>query len=160
MKNGSTLFLRLTVVALGLMALGLCILILPAVWGDWSNEYPDAPYLQWPTFVILSATVIPFFTALYQTWKLLNYVDKNTAFSERSVSALRKITYSALAFSALYAAMLPIIHYITQKEDAPGLMIIGLIMTCAPIVIAVFSAVLQKLLHSAITMKKENDLTV
>lgn len=160
MKNGSTLFLRLTVVALGLMALGLCILILPAIGSDWPKEYPDAPYLQWPTFVILSATVIPFFIALFQTWKLLDYVDKNTAFSERSVNALRIITYCALVFSALYASMLPIIHYITQKEDAPGLLVIGLIMTCAPIVIAVFSAVLQKLLHSAITMKNENDLTV
>src|SRR5690606_29178916 len=160
MKNGSTLFLRLTVIGLGLIAVGLAFLILPAIYTGWTKEYPDAAYLQLPAFVVLSATVIPFFIALYQTWKLLGYVDKNDAFSLRSVVALRNIKYCALAFSALYALFLPIVYYVTQQEDAPGLMVIGLAMTCAPVVIAVFAAVLQKLLHSAITIKNENDLTV
>jgi hypothetical protein len=160
MKQGSTLFLRATVLALGLMALGLCVLILPAIYNGWAEEYSDAAYLKYPALLILSSTVIPFFIALYQTWKLLNYVDKNKAFSELSVAALRKIKYCALVFSSLYAAFLPVVYYVTQKEDAPGLMVIGLIMTCAPVVIAVFSAVLQKLLQSAINIKSENDLTV
>jgi len=157
MKRGSTIFLRLTVVVMGFIALGLCALVLPAVYNHW---YPDTPYLRLPTLAILSATVIPFFMALYQTLKLLSYVDKNTAFSELSVNALKKIKYCALVFGGLYALFLPINYYITQRVDAPGLMVIGLTMTFAPVVIAVFSAVLQKLLRSAIDIKSENDLTV
>lgn len=159
-KQGSTLFLRATVVVLALIALGLCILILPAIYSEWTIAYPDASQLQYPALVILGATVIPFYTALYQTWKLLDYIDKNDAFSGRSVDALRKIKYSAVIFSGLYAAFLPIIHYVADHMDAPGVMIIGLIMVCAPIVIAVFAAVLQMLLRNAIEIKSENDLTV
>lgn len=160
MKRGSTLFLRATVVALGLTALGLCALVLPAVYSGWAEEYPGMANLRYPVLGVLSATVIPFFVALYQTWKLLDYVDKNTAFSVLSVTALAKIKYAALVFSVLYALFLPIAHQIAQVEDAPGLLVISTIMTAAPVVIAVFAAVLQKLLRSAIDIKKENDLTV
>lgn len=160
MKRGSTLFLRATVIILGLIALGLCFLVLPAVYREWEQSFPDAAYLKYPVLIILSATVIPFFTALYQTWKLLDYVDKNDAFSRKSISALGKIKYSALAFSGLYIAFSPIAYFLAQKTDAPGLMVIGLIMAFAPMVIAVFAAVLQLLLKSAMEIKSENDLTV
>ena len=39
-------------------------------------------------------------------------------------------------------------------------MILGLVVAGAPLVIAVFAAVLQRLLRNAIDMKSENDLTV
>lgn len=160
MKRGSTIFLRATVIALGLMALGLCALILPAIYNGWAKEYPDFAYLKYPTLVILGATVIPFFIALYQTWKLLNYIDTDKAFSLDSVRALGIIKYSAIAFGGLYAACLPIVYFVAQRTDAPGVMGIGMIMTCAPVVIAVFATTLQMLLRNAISIKSENDLTV
>ena len=156
----STFFLRATVVILGFIAVGLAILILPAIYSEWEHAYPQAACLKYPALVILSMTMIPFFIALHQTLKLLRLVDKNEAFSEVSVAALKKIKYCALGFGGLYALFLPIAHVVARGEDAPGLMIIGLIMTCAPVVIAVFAAVLQRLLQSAITIKSENDLTV
>ena len=42
----------------------------------------------------------------------------------------------------------------------PGMIVIGLVLIFACLVIAVFAAVLQKLLRSAIDMKQEIDLTV
>ncbi|EUJ36458.1 hypothetical protein PWEIH_13330 [Listeria weihenstephanensis FSL R9-0317] len=50
--------------------------------------------------------------------------------------------------------------FLADKTDAPGIMIIGLILTFASIVIATFAAVLQRLLQEAISIKSENDLTV
>jgi len=135
-------------------------LVLPTIYNAWDQEYPDFAYLQYPALVILSATIIPFFIALFQTWKLLNYLDNNEAFSKLSVQALGKIKYCAAVFGGLYAAFLPIVYLIADEEDAPGIMVIGLIMTATPIVIAVFAAVLQRLLNSAIDIKSENDLTV
>jgi len=148
------------VVVLGLIALGLCALVLPAIYTGWQDAYPEVAYLQYPALLILSATVVPFFIALAQTLKLLDYVDKGEAFSELSIKALGKIKYCAVAFSCLYAMFLPINYLIVQKVDAPGLMGIGITMTAAPIVIAVFATVLQKLLQNAIDIKSENDLTV
>ncbi|MDM5326781.1 helix-turn-helix domain-containing protein [Neobacillus sp. CF12] len=47
-------------------------------------------------------SAIPFYFALYQAFTLLSYIDKNKAFSEISVKALKKIkNYAAANLSIL-----------------------------------------------------------
>ncbi|SFF04543.1 Protein of unknown function [Paenibacillus algorifonticola] len=62
-------------------------------------------------------------------------------------------------YFALYQAM-PLFYLLAEKDDAPGIIVIGMVMIFASMVIAVFAAVLQKLLKEAIDIKSENDLTV
>lgn len=159
-KQISTLFLRAAVVIMGLGALGLSCLIVPMVYNGWEYEYPTMVMFKYPVLVILIATMVPFFAALYQAFTLLGYIDTQQAFSLLSVKALRKITISAVVFSGLYVVLLPITYLIAKIEDAPGLVLIGGVMVGAPIVIAVFASVLEKLLKSALLLKDENDLTV
>ncbi|MBO1915489.1 DUF2975 domain-containing protein, partial [Microvirga sp. 3-52] len=92
-------------------------------------------------------SVIPFFVALYQAFKLLSYIDKSQAFSDMSVVALKKIKYCALIISGLYAVILPFVFLVADLDDAPGLVIIGMVPVFASMVIAVFAAVLQRLLQ-------------
>ena len=106
------------------------------------------------------ASAIPFYFALYQAFKLLSYIDKNKAFSELSVKALKNIKYCAITISSLYVVVLPLFYLIAEVDDAPGYHIVGLVVTFASMVIAVFAAVLQRLLQEAIDIKSENDLTV
>jgi hypothetical protein len=47
-----------------------------------------------------------------------------------------------------------------KKIDPPSFMPIGLVIIFASIVIAVFAAVLQRLLQEVIHIKSENDLTI
>lgn len=56
--------------------------------------------------------------------------------------------------------MMPFVYLIAELDDAPGLIIIGMIPIFASTVIAVFAAVLKKLLQEAIDIKSENDLIV
>jgi hypothetical protein len=154
MKRGSTLFLRGVIVIIGLIVLALCVFLLPQGIAD-----PNAGGYR---FILLGMYLpaIPFFIALYQGLKLLNHIDQNQAFSERSVSALGTIKNCAIAIGALYAAGLPLIFIVAERDDAPGVVLIGLVFTFAPMVVAVIAATLQKLLHGAIAIKSENDLTV
>ncbi|MBP2113589.1 hypothetical protein J2Z70_003750 [Paenibacillus silagei] len=55
---------------------------------------------------------------------------------------------------------MPLFYLMAEKDDAPGIIVIGMILIFASLVIAVFAAVLQKLLKDAIELKSENDLTV
>lgn len=160
MKPSSTIFLRLTVLGMGLIVLTLCIFLLPAIYAEWGKESTDAMFLRYPVLLDLSITAVAFFVALYQTLKLLHYIDTNTAFSRLSLKALNIIKYCALGISACYTALLPLFYYVANEADAPGFMVIGLFFTFAPLVIAIFATVLQKVLQSAIAIKKENDLTV
>ena len=105
-------------------------------------------------------SAIPFFIALYQAFKLLSYIDKSQAFSDMSVTALKKIKYCALTISGLFVVILPFVYLVADLDDAPGLIIVGMVPVFASMVIAVFAAVLQRLLQEAIAIKIENELTV
>nr|WP_245247347.1 MULTISPECIES: DUF2975 domain-containing protein [unclassified Paenibacillus] len=140
--------------------MALCIFLVPEIGKYTAELYPDMAYLKYLAFIDLYATVIPFYFALYQAFKLLSYIDKNTAFSELSVRALRNIKYCAVTIGTLYVLGMPLFYLLAEGDDAPGIIVIGLIMIFASMVIAVFAAVLQKLLKEAIDIKTENDLTV
>lgn len=160
MKRGTTLFLKAAVILIGIPVLALCIFVVPEIANFAAELYPDMTYLKYLVFVDLYATAIPFYFALYQAFKLLSYIDQNKAFSELSVRALKNIKYCAIIISGLYVVGMPLFYLIAEMDDAPGVIVVGLVMIFASLVIAVFAAVLQKLLKEAIDIKSENDLTV
>ncbi|WP_413056719.1 DUF2975 domain-containing protein [Sporosarcina sp. 179-K 3D1 HS] len=155
-----TVFLKFVVVLMGLPVLAICIFVLPVLSEYVAKIMPAFTSAKYLFLFGMYATAMIFFFALYQTLKLLTYIDKNKAFSELSVLALKNIKYCAITISILYAVELPIIFQIADADDAPGVVLIGLVITFASMVIAVFAAVLQKLLTHAIDIKLENDLTV
>lgn len=158
MKIRSTLFLKLALILIGSPILALGIYGLFDLINNPAN--PDYAYILYPIVTGLYLSVIPFFIALYQAYKLLSYIDKNQAFSEWSVKALKKIKYCAITISGLYVIILPFVFLLAELDDAPGLVIIGMVPIFASIVIAVFAAVLQKLLKEAIEIKSENELII
>jgi hypothetical protein len=160
MKKGSTIFLKVALVVIGLIVLALCIFGLPAIWKGASAEFPMAGNAIFLIMIGLYATTAPFFIALWQMFTLLNYIDQNKAFSDLSVKALRSIKRCATIIAILYIAGVPLLFPIAEADDAPGLLLIGMVIAAAPAVVAVFAAVLERLLQNAIEMKKEFELTV
>ena len=158
MKRGTTLFLKLAVLFIGLPIIALCIFGLIELISNPAN--PDYDQVLYPIIIGIYISTIPFFIALYQAFKLLSYIDKNQAFSDLSVKALKKIKFCALIISGLYVVILPFVFGLAQIDDAPGLVLVGMVPIFASLVIAVFAAVLQRLLQDAIEIKKENDLIV
>ena len=158
MKRGSTSFLKLAVFLLGIPVLTLGILGL--TWLPTHAANPDYAEMLYPIVTIMYASAAPYFYALYQALRLLNYIDKNNAFSEDSVVALKWIKYCAITISCLYVIALPFVFFVADLDDAPGLILIGMVPMFASIVIAVFAAVLQKLLKEAIELKDENEHTI
>lgn len=152
-----TLFLKAAVVLMGLPILALCLLGVPWIAKEAIQHFPKTTLFA---LVVIYGAAIAFFVALYMAFKLLSYIDQNIAFSERSVNALINIKYCAIVISSLYVIGMPLIYYVAEVDDAPGLIIIGMVIIFVSFVIAVFAAVLQKLLKNAIDIKSENDLTV
>lgn len=158
MKLKSTLLLRM---AICFIALPVIVLAVLGIW--WINNNPansDYSYMLYPILVGIYLSVIPFFIALLQTFKLLKYIDNNQVFSELSVKVLTNIKYCAIFISMIYLSIIPFVYMLAEKDDAPGLIIIGIVPSFASIIIATFTAVLQNLLKKAIDIKSENDLTI
>ncbi|MEM1505163.1 DUF2975 domain-containing protein [Domibacillus sp. 8LH] len=163
MKRGSTLFLKIAVILMGIPVLALCLFLLPQIANE-ANEAAergaDVAFVVYGILMVMYVSTVPFYIALYQAFKLLSYIDKNKAFSKLSVRALKNIKNCAIIISGLYVAALPLVYIMAEIDDAPGLVLIGMVPIFASMVIAVFAAVLQRLLQEAIDIKSENDLIV
>jgi Protein of unknown function (DUF2975) len=160
MKRGTTLFLKIADILIGIPVLALCIFLVPELGNVAAKLLPEFAFIKYLVSIVFYASAIPFYFALYQAFKLLRYIDKNKAFSQISVKALKKIKHCAITISILHVLVLPLFYLFAEKDDAPGVIFVGLVVPFASMVIAVFSAVLQKLLKEAIDIKSDNDLTV
>ncbi|RJE88349.1 DUF2975 domain-containing protein [Paenibacillus sp. 1011MAR3C5] len=160
MRRGTTFLLKMTIALMGIAALALCVFLVPEIANFAGELYPNRTYMESLVYIALYVPAIPFYIALYQALQLLSYIDKNIAFSELSVQALRNIKYCAIAISGLFVLSMPIFYLMADKDDAPGIIVIGMVIIFASMVIGVFAAVLQRLLQEAIDIKSENDLTV
>lgn len=158
LKHNPTTFLKLVVYLIGLVVIGLYLLVIPWI----SNQVitPYIAYILYPVIVLLILTGIPFYFALFNTLKLLRHIDNNCAFSNLSVSALKNIKYCAISISILYLLSIPFLYVWADKSDAPGIILIGLIILFSSAIIATFATILQKLLKDALEIKKDNDLTI
>jgi hypothetical protein len=158
MKKGSTIFLQLVIVFIGIGTFAL-LLWEPRVEGV--NAHATNVEMYFDPFILLVYTgSIPFFVALYQAIKVLRYVGQNTVFSQPAVNALRTIKYCAVAIIGFVAAEEMFIVFNNSSDDRAGGVFMGLVITIGSIVIAAAAAMFEKLLQNAVDMKSENDLTV
>lgn len=138
MKQRSTLFLKTAIILIGIPVLALCIFLVPNI-GNYAAElYPDIAYIKYLILINLYATVVPFYFALYQAFKLVSFIDKGNAFSKLSVRALKKIKQCAVTISILYVVGIPLFYLVAERDDAPGIIILGMLLIFASMVIAVF----------------------
>ncbi|WP_407371661.1 DUF2975 domain-containing protein [Carnobacterium sp.] len=158
MKRGTTIFLKAALILIGLPVLFLSIV--GFIWLMRNPANPNYDQLLYPIVIGIYVSAIPFFIALYQAFKLLTHIDRNQAFSDLCVKALKNIKFCALIICGLYVGMMPFVFGVAQMDDAPGLVLIGMVPVFASFIITVFAAVLQRLLQEAIDIKKENDLIV
>ena len=162
-SKGLIIFARVVVYLVALAAMSVCFVLLPELAREEisGKPHPEVVYTFLACAYILT---VPFFIALYQTHKLLGYVDKNKAFSTESIKTLRKIKICALVFTILFvtfaATGIGFIKITTPNEDMAGFGPIAFAFTLVSTIVTVFLALLQKLLTDATQMKTENDLIV
>jgi hypothetical protein len=158
MKKSGTTFLKGVLVLMASIAV-TALLWFPQTEGRAANLDLLSIYSD-PFIIYIYVASLPFFATLYQSFRLLGYIEKNKAFSQISVNALRNIKYYALTLSGLIAAAMSYIAITSKEDDPAGAIAMSIVIIFASIVIATAAAVFQKLLQNAVDIKSENDLTV
>jgi len=77
-------------------------------------------------------------------------IDKNKVVSDSSVRALKIIRYCAIIISALYLVGMPYIFQVADKDDAPGVVALGLLFAFIPMVIAASVTIIQSVLQDVL----------
>lgn len=155
-----TIFLRITIYIMALFMLAICVVVAPHYIIGANNLLPNKLILTIILGLGLYITAILFYLVLYQALRLLNLIDHENAFSQQSVLALKNIKIYAYIMCAIYILESPIFFIFADKDDSPGVILVCIVLAGAALVIAIFASMLQKLLHHAIKIKLENDLTI
>jgi len=142
MKNKlSIIYLKITTLSVMLATLALLIFILYIAITAENIEYYRA------VLFVISASIVPLILGAYYFLKLLIFVAKKTTPVKQLSKNLDYIKYSAFAVSAIYIAGMPIILYAAEKDDAPGVVLIALIIIAIFFTVGVFVSVVQNLLQ-------------
>ena len=158
MKKRSTIFLQVVIILIGIGALVL-LLWEPHIEGVNANAKFFEVYLD-PFIALIYLGSIPFFIALWETYKILRYVGQNKIFSQGAVNALRNIKYCALIIIGFVVVEEIFIMLNHGSDDAVGGVFMGVIITFGSIVVATAAAMFERILQNAVEIKSENDLTV
>ena len=155
-----TMILKIAVIMLGIPVAALSVLLLPWIARDAAQSSIRMAYVIYGILILMYISVVPFFAALYQGFRLLGYIDSNKAFSELSLKSIQKIRSCAAAISIIYLFAMPLFYIVAEIDDAPGVILVGMIFVFAPWTVAVLAAILKKLLKNAIDLKNDNELTI
>src|SRR3954471_20373337 len=157
MKRSSTVFLQVVIVLIGIGALAF-MLWEPHVEGRNAHATLFEIYFKDPFLAYAYIASIPFFVALYQSFKVLGYAGQNKVFSQAAVKALRTIKFCAIAIIG-FVVVSVIFLLRGDPEDRPPGVVMRVVLTFGSIVIATAAAMFERVLQNAVDMKSENDLT-
>ena len=158
LKRSSAAFLQAVIVLIALAALAL-LLWEPHTEGRNAHATAFEIYFKDPFLAYAYIASIPFFAALYQAFKVLGYARQNKVFSQAAVKALRIIKFCAIAIIGFVAGA-ELFIMLHDSDDRAGGVFMGLLITFGSIIIATAAATFEWILHKALEMKTENDLTV
>ena len=159
MKRSSTVFLQAVIVLIGIGALAL-LLWEPHIEGRNAHATLFEVYFNDPFLACAYIASIPFFVALYQACTLLGYIGENKVFSQAAVKAVRTIKYCATSLVGFFVAAEAYLLIARPGDDIAGGVFMGLLMIFFFGVIAIVSAMFERILQNAVDIKSENDLTV
>ena len=158
MKRGSTIFLQVVIVLIGIGTLAL-LLWEPHIEGRNAQATLFQIYFEDPFLAYAYIASIPVFVAFYQAFKLLGYARQSKIFSQAAVRTLRTIKFCAIAIIGF--VVVGVVFMISgDKDDRPAGVFMRVLITFGSIVIATAAATFERILQNAVDMKSENDLTV
>ena len=142
MKHISAKILKIAILMSGLPIFAMSLIGLYLL-----SKYP--PTLEYATILYtivmgLYASTVPFYIGLYSAYRLVNDADQGGEINHKSSKRLKTIQYCIGAFFLIYVALLPVLFLLADKDDAPGIILVGFVPIFVAFVFGVFAAVFNR----------------
>jgi hypothetical protein len=126
----------LIIASLGVLFLDLYVLPLAIMTGG-NNDYIMMPYLM---VIYLSIYIMsfPFFVILYKAFITLHLIKIEQFYSLKTVKNFKVIKVCAYSITLVVFVDLPFLYLLADYEDAPGLLLVGIIIFGVSLFIALF----------------------
>lgn len=140
------MFLQAVIVLIGMGALAF-LLWEPHVEGINANATTFEIYFHDPFLAYAYTASLSFFVALYQAFKVLNYVGTNEIFSPAAVKALRTIRICVLAMIGF--VIVGEVLILPNADELPPPLFMGFLIVFGSTVIATSTSVFEHILRKA-----------
>lgn len=158
MKLWKVNILRAFIVIISIIVLSLLIYWLPGLADSYEVMAPEFSYMKLPLLLGVYLTGLPFFIAIFNTFKLLKLIEKNAVFSMKSLDYLATISKCSISEILIYCLGIAYL-YINNAMQA-GIILSMLLIIFTAFVIYVFTEVLKELLLKVVEIKTENEFTI
>lgn len=156
MKSES--FLKFVLVSLVIYISLIVFLVVPSMAEKMALSYSDFSALKVPGLVLVYLSLIPFYYASVEVWKILKMVEEDRVFTSKATKSLDAIKYAATVDALIYTFALFGLAVLRLPFSSAYLTVI--IACLGAIAIALFSSLIKKVMLKAIDYKEENDLTI
>lgn len=147
MKKYSTVFLQTVVILAGIGAM-TALLWEPHLEGRNAHATLVEIYFKDPFLAFVYIASFPFFSALYQGFKILAYVGRDKVFSRETAISLRIIKYCAVALIGFVAAGEIFIIWNHGSDDPAGGIFIGFIIAFGAVIVIAAATVFERILQN------------
>ena len=147
MRHGTTLFIRVVLILIGLCA---CAFLLwePHIEGRNANATVFEIYFNDPFLAYVYVGSTPFFVGLFQAFKFLGYAGRNQEHSNAALKSVRTIKYSALTLIG-FVAIGEVFILLNESDDRAGGVFMGMLFTVAAMAVATAMLILERTLGNA-----------
>lgn len=110
--------------------------------------------------IAVFGSVLLGFRVLFLLNRILNFIKGAEAFSAKTLEVVSKIKKLILLISIVFLGILPFFYRVADRQDAPGVLVIGLAFVSIPFTAFVFSQIVEELFKSATELKSDSELTI
>ncbi|MDT2674814.1 DUF2975 domain-containing protein [Enterococcus dongliensis] len=118
------------------------------------------PFFVSCLFVSFIVSVLLGFRVLFLLAKILRYIKKSEAFSMKTLKVVSAIKKTILLISIAFLGILPFFYTVADRQDAPGILVIGFALVLLPFTAFIFSQIVEELFKNAAELKTDNELTI
>lgn len=105
-------------------------------------------------------SVVLGFRVLFLLNRILNFIKGAEAFSVKTLKVVSQIKKLILLVSIVFVGILPFFYRVADRQDAPGVMVIGLAFVSIPFTAFIFTQIVEELFKSATELKSDSELTI
>lgn len=154
MKKISVHLLQAAVFVLAVTALAFYTFTAPTIFHNISDGLTGIDYAFLAILVILYISAVPLSIIGFHVIKFLSHVNKQETFSAVAMNRLKKIRNSALVVSGLFLLTLPSFYMFAELDDAPGVILVGLVFVFIPTIFTVVTEIVHEIIQEGIANHK------
>lgn len=119
---------RFKIVITTMIIAAVNIFVSPIVVNLANQFFPKYPFFAFILMVMLLTCLCSIIFIMKQTFHLLLSTKKDRLTSDNIVEKMNQIKHTSIFLSTLYTMLLPLSYILAEKDDAPGLILIFLVL--------------------------------